>query len=449
MKHLAALILVIGCGSGHARQPSAPIGAHSSAQRPPEKSLYERLGGTPAITAVVDEFVGRTTTDPRVKFRFINTDPVTLKAHLVQFVCVATGGPCTYEGRDMTTAHAGMDLVDDEFNAVVEDLVAALDKFHVGAKEKSEVLGALGPLKPQMVVAADKLKPLDDKKLDKVALLSASLSNNDAQELLAAAVTAGRRGQRNYAEQLFSRAELLVGEKALAPVASAFREGAPPRIETALTKAKDTGPQPKAAGSSDEDAPAKKPEVGQLHGTLAVDGKPPAGMGVVMLWPEKGHAHRTPKQRVVEQRGKEFAPHVMAVPVGSTVSFPNFDGIYHNVFSLSKTNPFDLGLYKSGDTREVKFDKPGIVRLGCNIHANMAAYIIVVDAPHYVVAQPGGTFAFKSLAPGKYKVQAWTEQSAEPTTSELVIKAGDNRAALDVKGGAAAGPSADKFGTAR
>jgi hypothetical protein len=79
----------------------------------------------------------------------------------------------------------------------------------------------------------------------------------------------------------------------------------------------------------------------------------------------------------------------------------------------------------------------------------MAAYIIVVDAPHYVVAQPGGSFAFKSLAPGKYKVQAWTEQSAEPTTSELVIKAGDNRVALDVKGGAAAGPSADKFGTAR
>ena len=94
----------------------------------------------------------------------------------------------------------------------------------------------------------------------------------------------------------------------------------------------------------------------------------------------------------------------MAVPVGSTVSFPNFDTIYHNVFSLSKTKPFDLGMYKSGETREVKVDKPGIVRLGCNIHANMSAYIVVVDAPHYVV-DADGAFEFKNLAPGKYKVQ--------------------------------------------
>jgi hemoglobin len=420
-------------------------------QHPPatEASLYERLGGKPAITAVVDELVNRTTTDPRIKFRFINTDPVNLKAQLVDLVCAATGGPCTYGGRDMATAHAGMDLVDDEFSALVEDLVAALDKYHVGAREKADLLGAIGPLKPQIVVAAAKLHPLDDAKLARVSQLAATLPNKDAQELLAAAVTAGKRGQRNYAEQLFSRAELVVGAHARASVANAFREGAPPRVETALAKAKDIGPQPKAVGSSEEDAPAKKPEVGQLHGTLQVDGKPPTGMGVVMLWPEKGHSHRTPKQRVIEQRGKEFAPHVMAVPVGSTVSFPKFDDIYHNVFSLSKTNAFDLGLYKSGDTRAITFDKPGIVRLGCNIHANMAAYVVVVDAPHYVIAQPGGSFAFKSLAPGKYKVEAWTEQSAEPTTSELVIKPGDNRASLEVKGGAAPGPSTDKFGSAR
>jgi hypothetical protein len=139
----------------------------------------------------------------------------------------------------------------------------------------------------------------------------------------------------------------------------------------------------------------------------------------------------------------------MAVPAGSTVAFPNLDTIYHNVFSLSKSKPFDLGLYKSGDQREVKFDKPGIVRLGCNIHANMAAYVLVVEAPHYAVVDGEGKFKFGSLKPGKYKVESWSEQSAEPTVSELEIKAGENKATLDLKGGAPAGPGPDKFGNAR
>ena len=97
----------------------------------------------------------------------------------------------------------------------------------------------------------------------------------------------------------------------------------------------------------------------------------------------------------------------------------------------------------------MKFDKAGIVRLGCNIHASMSAYLVVVAAPHYVVVQPDGTFAFKSLKPGKYKVEAWSEQSAEPTTSEVEIKNGDNQTSVDLSAGAASGPSADKFGGAR
>jgi plastocyanin len=173
-------------------------------------------------------------------------------------------------------------------------------------------------------------------------------------------------------------------------------------------------------------------------------------MGVVTLSPKQGAAKkRTPKVRVIEQRDKTFMPHVMAVPVGSTVQFPNFDTLFHNVFSLSRNKAFDLGMYKTGELREVKFDKPGIVRLGCNIHANMSAYLIVVAAPHYVIAEPDGAFAFKSLAPGKYKVQAWTEQSTAPTESEVEIKAGANETTIDVAGGAPAGLGADKFGNAR
>jgi hemoglobin len=464
---LLACALVAGCGS---KKPTpaptpmptpdttatAPTPENAVSEKPtpmPEKpkSLYDRLGGLPAITAVVDEFVARTTSDPRIKERFFNTDADNLKKLLVQFVCMATGGPCKYEGRDMSSTHAGMDLVDDEFNALVENLSGALDKFKVPEKEKGELLGALGPLKPQIVVAADKLHPIEQAKLDAVTKLSATVKDAKAKALLDMAVVAGKRGQRSYAEQLFTRAEMITGPKAVASVSTTFRAGEPPRVTTALkTMPKDTAPQPTQVGSSDVDDPAKKPEAGQLHGTLKIDGKAGGAMGVVMLWPERGAKKRTPKTRVIEQRDKQFEPHVMAIPVGSTVSFPNFDAIYHNVFSLSKSKAFDLGMYKNGETREVKFDKPGIIRLGCNLHANMSAFLIVVDAPHYAVVGDDGSFAFKSLAPGKYKLQAWSERSGEPTTQEVVVKAGDNEQSLDLKAaGGAAQISPDKFGNTR
>jgi hemoglobin len=413
-------------------------------------SLYVRLGGLDAITAVVDDFVGRTTTDPRIKDRFFNTDAVHLKKMLVEMVCMATGGPCTYSGRDMGSAHAGMDLVDEEFGALVENLKGTLDKFQVPAKEQGELLGALAGMKPQIVVDAAKLKPIDATALAKVTALAEKQKSKPAQDLLAMAVIAGGRGQRSYAEQMFTRAEMITGPDALASIASTFRSGAPPRIATALkTMPATTEPQPMSVGNSDAEEPAKKPERSSLQGTLKIGGKGPEALGVVMLWPAKAAKKRTPKQRVIEQRGKAFEPHVMAVPVGSTVSFPNFDTIYHNVFSLSKNKAFDLGMYKNGQTRDITFDKPGIVRLGCNLHASMSAFLIVVDAPHYAVVGPDGAFSFKSLAPGKYKVQAWTERSGEPVTSELTVTAGANTKDLDLQ--AVAGPaiSPDKFGTAR
>jgi hemoglobin len=462
MSRLAIIvgIAVFACGGANKPAPTAatpepvaeaPVEPPPPAPPPAPKTLFERLGGQPAIDAVVAEFVSRTTTDPRIKERFFNTDAENLKRLLSEFVCQATGGPCKYTGREMGDSHAGMELVEDEFNALVEDLVGALDKFKVPDKEKGELLGALGPLKPAIVVAPDKLKPIADAELAKVQKVADKVTDDAAKQLLQLAVTAGKRGQRSYAEQLFSRAELIVGTKALASAAGVFRAGAPPRVTTTLTKAKDTSAQPKnGVGGSDEDAPAKKPEIGRLTGTLTAGGKPLTGLGMVMLTPLKGgYAKRVPKQRVMEQRDKQFAPHLLAIPVGSTVQFPNFDALYHNVFSLSAAKRFDLGMYRSGDQREMKFDKPGIVRLGCNIHASMAAYVIIVSAPHYVVVEPGGSFTFRSLKPGKYKVEMWSEQSSEPTTSELVIKTGDNDTALDVQVGAAAGPSADKFGGAR
>jgi hemoglobin len=121
-----------------------------------DKSLYDRLGGKKSITAVVDEFVGRVAADTRINHYFAQTagDPARLKSFkikLVDQICQASGGPCQYTGKDMKSAHAGMGVTSADFNALVEDLVGALDKFNVGEKEKGELLGALGPMKSDIV----------------------------------------------------------------------------------------------------------------------------------------------------------------------------------------------------------------------------------------------------------------------------------------------------------
>jgi hemoglobin len=116
-----------------------------------QKSLYDRLGGKPAITAVVDQFVANVANDKRINERFATTDIPRLKENLVDQVCTASGGPCTYTGRDMKTTHAGMRITTADFNALVEDLVASLDKFEVSEPEKKELLGILGPMKKDIV----------------------------------------------------------------------------------------------------------------------------------------------------------------------------------------------------------------------------------------------------------------------------------------------------------
>ena len=116
-----------------------------------QKSLYDRLGGLGAITAVVDDFVGNVAADNRINKFFAKTDITRLKRLLVEQICAGTGGPCTYTGRDMRSVHAGMGITDAQFNALVEDLVKSLDKFKVPEKEKGELLGILGPMKPSIV----------------------------------------------------------------------------------------------------------------------------------------------------------------------------------------------------------------------------------------------------------------------------------------------------------
>ncbi len=126
-------------------------GCTGTGSMPAKSSLYDRLGGKGSISAVVEQFVANVAADNRINSRFATTDIPKLKGHLVDQVCSATGGPCTYRGRDMKTTHAGMKISNADFGALVEDLVKALDTYKVPAAEKTELLGLLGPMKKDIV----------------------------------------------------------------------------------------------------------------------------------------------------------------------------------------------------------------------------------------------------------------------------------------------------------
>lgn len=125
--------------------------ACAESQMAAKPSLYQRLGGKDAITAVVEKFVGNVAADNRINKFFGSADIPKLKGHLVDQVCEATGGPCKYTGRTMKATHTGMGLNDADFNALVQDLGAALDHYKVGKVEKDELLGALGSMKKDIV----------------------------------------------------------------------------------------------------------------------------------------------------------------------------------------------------------------------------------------------------------------------------------------------------------
>ncbi len=135
-----------GAGAGPAPQAAAPAAAPAGGP-----ALYERLGGLPAITAVVDTFVANVAADTRINAFFGGVDIPNLKRLLVEQICQATGGPCTYTGRSMRAAHTGMNITNPQFDALVEDLVRALDTFRVPEREKSELLTALGGMRREIV----------------------------------------------------------------------------------------------------------------------------------------------------------------------------------------------------------------------------------------------------------------------------------------------------------
>jgi hemoglobin len=149
---LAGLALsMLACGGRKDAAEPAPSPAPAAPAPAPARSLYDRLGGKVAIEAVVEDFVAVVAADARINAFFVNTDIPRLEMLLVEQICAATGGPCTYTGKDMVTVHTGMKINDAQFDALVEDLVVSLDKFQVPAAEKGELLGALGAMRGDIV----------------------------------------------------------------------------------------------------------------------------------------------------------------------------------------------------------------------------------------------------------------------------------------------------------
>ena len=160
------------------------------------------------------------------------------------------------------------------------------------------------------------------------------------------------------------------------------------------------------------------PRAGDVRGRLTLldkGNRPAEDVGQAVVWLEGASAAPVPVQAEITTADKSFTPHVLVVPVGSTVSFPNHDPFNHNVFSLSEEQPFDLGLYGRGETRSVRVTRAGIIRVYCNVHAQMSALLVVRDGPYVTQPSGDGSFDLVRVPPGKYILHAWHERAPEVT----------------------------------
>jgi hypothetical protein len=119
------------------------------------------------------------------------------------------------------------------------------------------------------------------------------------------------------------------------------------------------------------------------------------------------------------QKGKKFVPHILAIPVGSMIDFPNLDPIFHNAFSNFAGQPFDTGLYAPGTSQKVVFRREGTVRVFCNIHSSMSAVIVVLRTPYFVVTTRDGAYQIENVPPGDYQLRVWHERASEATLERL------------------------------
>jgi len=189
---------------------------------------------------------------------------------------------------------------------------------------------------------------------------------------------------------------------------------------------------------------------GEIKGSIKAQGlRSPENIVVYLTKAPAADLDLSKAKFVMDQRNLEFRPHVLPVLVGSTVQFPNNDEVDHNIFSMSRTKKFNLGSYKPGDSKAVIFDKPGIVELRCDVHAEMAAYILVMKSPYFAVTDKKGNYRIPDaaylqqvgladlpqLAPGKYVIKTWHEKLKTQKKSVMVPENGDLTVQLNLKRG--------------
>ena len=189
-----------------------------------------------------------------------------------------------------------------------------------------------------------------------------------------------------------------------------------------------------------------------IAGRVRVTGRPPgtALTTIVYAEPLDGGSRPQPGRFTLRQSKKAFHPRVLAIPTGSVVQFPNEDSLFHNVFSLNPPEQFDLGLYRSGVSKTQTFKEPGVYRVFCNIHPQMAAVILVVptSASYIVEVDASGNYRL-DLPAGRYRITAWSER-AEPVSAEITVSAGTTafpELVLD-ESKAVTGARTNKFGQA-
>jgi len=179
-------------------------------------------------------------------------------------------------------------------------------------------------------------------------------------------------------------------------------------------------------------AHAAEPAVkrGIVKGTITFAGKPTADVvvsleGVPAEIAKVDLASARPKMAVMDQREMKLVPYVLPVLVGTTVDFPNNDKSWHNIYSKSEAKKFDLGLYAPGKSRKLTFDKPGVVRILCNVHPNMEAFIVVKEHPYFTAADKSGNYRLNNVPLGKYRLQVWHPQLGTTEAGVELVREGE------------------------
>jgi plastocyanin len=173
----------------------------------------------------------------------------------------------------------------------------------------------------------------------------------------------------------------------------------------------------------------RRPNVNDLGMHAAHQADPPRSVVYLESAPSLAFPDFEAQRVTMDQRNETFVPRVLAITVGTTVDFPNSDRVYHNVFSLSGAKRFDLGRYAAGRSRSERFDRPGIVRVFCEIHSHMSAFILVFNHRFYSVTGPDGRYQIGRVPAGRYTLVAWNEGSIRDSRSIVI---GEDGGAVEV-----------------